>query len=37
MPRRPEASTESQTAAIRLIMIFILDVKLGEERVYGLL
>jgi hypothetical protein len=37
MPRRPDASTESQTATIRLIMIFILGVKLGEERVYGVL
>jgi hypothetical protein len=27
MPRRPEASTESQTATIRLIMIFILGGK----------
>jgi hypothetical protein len=32
---RPEARAESQAATIRLIMVFILGVKLGEERVYG--
>ncbi|GBF58790.1 hypothetical protein PbB2_02478 [Candidatus Phycosocius bacilliformis] len=31
---RPEATTESQAATIRLIMVFILLMKLGEERVW---